>query len=135
MPRVEDIPGSPSEWLARAKADLALARIPLPDGAVYEDLCRHAQQAAEKAIKAVYLRHGWAFRYVHNLEELITGLRELGLHVPEDVGRSADLTAYAHRTRYPRVGEPVTKAEHRTAVELAAAVVVWVESELAERDG
>jgi len=48
------IPGSPSDWLRRARSDLALAKAPLPSGALYEDLCFHAQQAAEKAIKAVY---------------------------------------------------------------------------------
>ena len=49
-------PGTPKDWLARAQGDLALAQISLPEGAYYEDLCFHAQQAAEKAIKAVY-RH------------------------------------------------------------------------------
>ena len=47
-------PGSPQEWLARAKGDLALAGAPLPPGAFYEDLCFHAQQAAEEALKATY---------------------------------------------------------------------------------
>ncbi|MEJ5376514.1 MAG: HEPN domain-containing protein [bacterium] len=47
------IPGSPAEWLMLARADLALAKAPLPPGAVYEDLCFHAQQAAEKALKGM----------------------------------------------------------------------------------
>ena len=41
---------------------------PLPKGAFLEDLCYHAQQAAEKALKAVYRRNGWMFRYTHDLE-------------------------------------------------------------------
>lgn len=45
MPRNEEIPGSPLEWLAKAKEDLVLAGIPLPEGASYEPLCFHAQQA------------------------------------------------------------------------------------------
>lgn len=57
MPTERPMPGSPAEWLARARGDLALARVPLPAGGFYEDLCFHAQQAAEKAIKAVYRRH------------------------------------------------------------------------------
>jgi len=59
--------GSPENWLARAKADLALAQIELPEGGIYEDLCFHAQQAAEKAIKSVFVLHGWAFPYIHDL--------------------------------------------------------------------
>ena len=78
----ERVPGSPAEWLARAQGDLALASAPLPVGGFYEDLCFHAQQAAEKALKSVYLHYGWAFRYVHDLEELITGLRRNGLPIP-----------------------------------------------------
>jgi HEPN domain-containing protein len=79
VPQGRPIPGSPQEWLARAQGDLALARAPLPEGGFYEDRCFHAQQAAEKALKALYLSRGWAFRYVHDLEELITGLRQHGL--------------------------------------------------------
>jgi HEPN domain-containing protein len=52
MPQDRRMPGSAEDWLARAEGDLALARAPLPQGAFYEDLCFHAQQAAEKAIKA-----------------------------------------------------------------------------------
>jgi len=65
--------------LARARGDLAIAKAPLPKGAFYEDLCFHAQQAAEKALKAVYQHHGWPFRYTHDLDELIGGLRRNGL--------------------------------------------------------
>ncbi len=54
MPQDRPVPGSAEDWLARAEGDLALARVPLPEGAFYEDLCFHAQQAAEKALKAVY---------------------------------------------------------------------------------
>jgi HEPN domain-containing protein len=49
MPRESVIPGSPSDWLRRARSDLALAKMPLPDGALYEDLCFHAQQAGRKS--------------------------------------------------------------------------------------
>jgi len=67
MPHERPIPGSAEDWLARAEGDLALARVPLPKGAFYEDLCFHAQQAAEKAIKAVYQFYGKSFRYTHDI--------------------------------------------------------------------
>jgi len=41
------VPGSAEDWLSRAKGDPAIARSPLPEGAFYEDLCYHAQQAGE----------------------------------------------------------------------------------------
>lgn len=127
MPGDKPVRGSPQEWLARAQGDLALAVIPLPEGGFYEDLCFHAQQAAEKALKAVYLHHGWTFRYVHDLEELITSLRRNGLTVPEDVAEAVVLTSYAFEMRYPGHGEPVTEEESRRAVALAEAVVRWAE--------
>lgn len=128
MPGDRPVRGSPEEWLARARGDLALAAGPLPEGGFYEDLCFHAQQAAEKALKAVYLHRDWTFRYVHDLEELMTGLRRNGLTAPEDVAEAVALTSYAFEARYPGHGEPVTEAEHRRAVALAETVVRWAES-------
>ena len=69
MPPEREIPGSPADWLMRARSDLAIAKAPLPEGAVYEDFCFHTQQAAEKAIKAVYKFYSLDFRYTHDLTE------------------------------------------------------------------
>jgi HEPN domain-containing protein len=66
MQRLYPAPGSAREWLARAKGKLVLARQPLPAGGFYEDLCFHAHQAAELAIKAVYQQMGWQFDYIHD---------------------------------------------------------------------
>jgi HEPN domain-containing protein len=132
VPQDRPIPGSPQEWLACARRDLALARAPLPLGGFYEDLCFHAQQVAEKALKAVYLHCGWIFRYVRDLEELITGLRQNGLCVPEAVEDAVVLTSYAFEARYPGLAEPVSEEEYRQALELAQMVVRWAE-EMIER--
>ena len=67
MSDARQVPGSNEEWLRRAKADLALARTALPEGGVYEDLSFHAQQAAEKAIKAVYVKLGSRFAYTRDI--------------------------------------------------------------------
>ncbi len=125
MPLDQRIPGTPGEWLARARGDLALARAPLPAGALLEDLCFHAQQAAEKARKAVYQLRGWPFRYVHDIEELLLGLRRQGLSVPADLDDAVELTDYAFGARYPGTEEEVTQEEHARAVELAGRVVAW----------
>jgi len=58
MPPDESIPGSAQDWLARARGSLALAKQPKPEGAFWEDQCFLAQQAAEKALKAVYQARG-----------------------------------------------------------------------------
>jgi len=51
-------PGSAADWLRRARGNLARAKQPRPEDVAWEDLCFDAQQAAEKAIKAVYVRRG-----------------------------------------------------------------------------
>ncbi len=53
-------PDDPREWLVRARSDLALARS-RPEGVLLDDLCFHAQQAAEKAIKGALIRHSTDF--------------------------------------------------------------------------
>lgn len=116
--------------MARARGDLAIARVPLPEQAFYEDLCFHAQQAAEKALKAVYQHHGWSFRYTHDLEELISGLKEKGLDLPPDVIEADALTGFAWEARYPGFGEPVTKEEYEEALQQAETVVGWAEKEI-----
>ncbi len=127
MPRDRHTPGSAQDWLARARGDLALACAPLPDGGFHEDLCFHAQQAAEKAVKAVYQSHGWPFPYTHDLAELLAGLKDRGVAVPGEVEDAAVLAAYAWESRYPGLGEPVTADEYREAVRHAEAVVAWAE--------
>jgi HEPN domain-containing protein len=119
------IPGSPLEWLAYARRDLAMARVPLPEGGAYESLCFHAQQAAEKAIKAVYRSRGQSFRYTHDIDDLLDGLERLGIDVPEAVWEAADLTRFAWEVRYPGLGEPVSGQEYEQAVTLAEHAVEW----------
>lgn len=113
--------------MIRAKGDLALALAPLPEGGFYEDLCFHAQQAAEKAIKAVYLNKGLAFRYIHDLGELLAGLMHHDLVIPQEVIDARVLAVYASESRYPGLAEPVTIEEYREATALASKVVHWAE--------
>ncbi len=121
------IPGSPLGWLARAKGSLALAKQSKPEGAFWEDECFLAQQAAEKAIKAIYQYKGLLFRYIHDLEELGKGLEDHGVPIPPTVREAVILTKYAFETRYPGPFEPVSEEEYREAIRLAEAVVAWAD--------
>ena len=125
MPTPKHVPGTPEDWLARAEGDLALAKVALLEGGYYEDLCFHAQQAAEKAIKAIYVRHGLTFRYTHDLGELMASLRKAGIKVPPEVTGASILTGYAWEARYPGTSEPVTEEEYREAVSMVEKVVKW----------
>lgn len=103
----------------------------LPD--VYlEDLCFDAQQAAEKAFKALLIRLDVTFPYTHDLADLLTSVEEQGVSVPDSVKDAAILTDYAVIARYPGVGEPVTEEEHERAVRIAERVVERVSEQLGE---
>ena len=102
-----------------------MARVPLPEEACFEDLCFHAQQAAEKAIKAVYRYRGFGFRYTHDLEMLLTELARQGERIPEEIIDADSLTVFAWAARYPDAGEPVTADEYQKAVQKAAIVLAW----------
>ena len=65
------------------------------------DLCFEAPQCGEKAIKAVFLKHGQSFPFTHDLHKLLRLLEQNGLRVPQYVHESTELTQYAHVTRYP----------------------------------
>ena len=121
MPRDDPLPGSPREWLARAKGSLALAKQSKVKEAFWEDQCFLAQQAAEKALKAVYQSRG----HIHDLEELGKGLEDAGVGVPSEVKEAIVLTRYAVETRYPGIVEPITEEEYLQAVSLVQGVVVW----------
>ena len=72
-------PDDPREWLNRARSNLAMSRSKLP-GVYFEDLCFEAQQAAEKAIKAVLIISAINFPYVHACPTLVALGRSGGEH-------------------------------------------------------
>lgn len=74
--------------------------------------------------------HGWTFRYTHDLEELVTGLKQQGLAIPPEVDDAIVLTSFAWDARYPGLSEPVTPEEYKEAVRNAEAVVAWAEKEI-----
>ncbi|HHL34256.1 MAG TPA: HEPN domain-containing protein [Desulfobulbaceae bacterium] len=123
-------PGSAFDWLARAQGDLAIASATLPEGAFLEDLCFHAQQAAEKALKAISIHHDIPFLYTHDLDKLTTDLKHSGIEIPPAVEEATILTTFAWEARYPGTGEPVTQDEYKEAVAMAGTVVEWAVSAL-----
>jgi HEPN domain-containing protein len=120
-------PGNPAAWLRYAQSDLTLAREDPPEGVMSEMLCFHAQQAAEKAIKAVLLSKEIPFPYTHDLLRL---LEQVPGKVPTSVQDATELTTYAVLSRYPADLAPVSEEEHRQAVRWAEAVVAWAEEQM-----
>jgi HEPN domain-containing protein/predicted nucleotidyltransferase len=124
-------PTDPREWLIRAKSNLAGAGQVAP-GIELEDLCYDAQQAAEKAIKAVFIRRGLRFPYVHDLRQLLQLLDQAGVKVPKYVWKADELTRFAFEARYPGQFPPVTPRPYRRALRIAEGVVRWAERQIAK---
>jgi len=105
-------------WVERAEEDYLLARAalrrksPLTYGA-----CFHAQQCAEKYLKAILVAKGATFAKVHDLLLLSDQCAKMGALVAIDAKRLNTLSDYAVRVRYP--GEDPTPEEAREAVEIA----------------
>ena len=75
-------PGSPQDWLRYARSDLAVARQSPAADVLWETLCFHAQQAAEKSIKAVLVHRRTPFPYTHDLSDLVIRIEQSGLAWP-----------------------------------------------------
>jgi HEPN domain-containing protein len=94
-PKLRDS-GDPDEWLRHARSNLSRCRADrsLPD-VLFEDLCFDAQQAAEKALKAVLVLGGRRFPKTHDLAELLHLVAATGLRLPPEVLEAKRLTPYA----------------------------------------
>lgn len=129
MPPEPHGPDDPGEWLNRARSNLIHAKARTP-GVYLEDLCFDAQQAAEKALKAVLVERGIQFPHVHDLASLLILINQAGAETPPAVREAGRLTRFSVIARYPSVAEPVTEQEYQQAVAIAEAVVEWAGARL-----
>ena len=133
MPPEDPISEVSRQWLTEARSELTLARIEKPALVSWEALCFHAQQAAEKGLKAVLVHFQVDFPRTHSIGDLIGLLEDHGHPVPGDIQGAKGLTVYAVHTRYPfdGRGEPrttMTQEDLVQAIEIAAGVLAWAES-------
>ena len=120
-----------AEWIRRARSDLIVAGLTEDKRIAPEILVFHAQQAAEKALKALLVRRQIEFPRTHDIGLLLDLCRAAGYEGAETMSTAVSLTRYAVATRYPGEEEPVSRQEAREAVELATRVVAWAEAHLA----
>jgi HEPN domain-containing protein len=124
-------PDDPRGWLARARSNLLLAESGRQHGVFLEDLCFEAQQAAEKALKAVCVFHSLEFPKTHSLTALTGLLEQAGVPLPPEVQEAEPLTSYAVQSRYPNWDEAVTDSEYQRVLAVAGQVVIWAEKTIA----
>lgn len=71
MPSPHSSAGSPQDWLRYAQSDLELAQLGHSPRILLETLCFHAQQAAEKSIKAVLMTQNIPIPRTHSIDVLL----------------------------------------------------------------
>lgn len=121
-------PTDPHVWLSYAKSNLLLAeKGGKVKGVRLEDLCFNAQQAAEKALKAVCIANNLEFPKTHSLIRLMDIIQAAGISIPANVKEADTLTQFAVETRYPSLSEEITKQEYKEAILVASRVLFWAE--------
>ena len=127
-------PEDPREWLNRARSNLLLAKAPKRN--IYlEDLCFNAQQAVEKAIKAILIAHEVEFPYVHDITELLTTLEKTGQKIPPSIRQAERLTRFAISTRYPGIASAIRREEYQEALAVAEKVIRWARTLVRKKVG
>lgn len=122
------------EWLRWARADLAVAEI--EDRRVAPAIrAFHAQQATEKALKALLVRRQVEFPRIHALGPLLELCKSSGFSGTEALIDAVTLTRYAVATRYPGEAEPITEQDAADAAILAAQAVTWAEQQVQKSFG
>jgi HEPN domain-containing protein len=111
-------------WLLRATEDLRAGRHDLTASPpLLNDVVFHAQQCAEKSMKAYLVHREQAFRKTHNLTELGGAVAKLDATLADLMKRASLMTEFAWRFRYP--GEPtsVSRPDAEQAIDLAGEVL------------
>jgi HEPN domain-containing protein len=111
-----------SRWLRYAREDLEVAEMVIEHEQALRAACFHAQQCAEKAIKASLIFLGTPFRKVHDLELLSQELPN-DWALSKDPGRLSWLTVWAVEPRYPGALPEASEDDANTAVDQAREIL------------
>jgi HEPN domain-containing protein len=118
-----DVRKEVARWTEKAEQDFLAAErlVESGDEGLTGIVCFHAQQCAEKYLKAFLVHLGVTFPRTHDLRlllDLVPPRASLGLRREQAV----PLNRYVIEGRYPGDWEPITLAEARRALEMAQTV-------------
>lgn len=122
------------ELLERARDDEAAGAALLPVEAVSDSVVGfHAQQAVEKALKAVLAAEGADFPFTHDLALLADLCHDAGLALPGELEEVDRLSPYAVHFRYG--GKVAGTVGREDTVRWAALAIEWAEEQLESNPG
>jgi HEPN domain-containing protein len=119
-----------TEWMRHARSDMAIARMVENDEIAPEIIAFHAQQAVEKALKALLIQRQVDFPRTHVIGVLIGLCKECGYKIEENLEEATTLSRYAVASRYPRETDLITRQEAKIAADLAKQVLDWSENQI-----
>ncbi|MEE9297144.1 MAG: HEPN domain-containing protein [Phycisphaerae bacterium] len=127
----EEVVRKVQQWALYADDDLRLAQHGLSMGSEcpYRLVAYHAQQCAEKYLKAYLVLQGVDFPFTHNIS-LLLELCEDSAGWVSTLYEAERLSRYAITTRYPHEDRDVSVEHGRQAIDLAVRVRDIVRTEL-----
>lgn len=110
-------------WVEKAEHDLTNAEhtLTLVAGCPFDTVCFHAQQCAEKYLKALLIWHSVDFPRTHDLR-LLMQLVPPGVSLGLEIRQVLPLNRYSIEARYPGDWEPIGRREAEEAVAVARKV-------------
>ena len=121
------------DLLAKAAVDLLVCERLLGQGAAFfETVAFHAQQAAEKSLKALLVARQVEFPKTHDIERLVELVAIGDGALAETLADAAELTPFGVEYRYPGEYAPVTAEAANACVSLARKVHDEISKRLSE---
>jgi HEPN domain-containing protein len=119
-------------WLDKARKDLHFAKEALRQGEDFTDVaCFHAQQSAEKTLKAYLVWLKIEFPKTHLLGDLLDLIAQEDLSLENWREGLQAMTPFAVETRYPEFTLPSVE-ETKGAIQTAQEVLEFVQTRLPE---
>ncbi len=125
-----------NRWLIKAGHDLKTAQTMLiTDPPITDTVCFHAQQCAEKSLKAFLTFSDIHIEKTHFLPRLIELCRGINSSFDDLKEAAIALTDYAVEVRYPDDWREIPLNEAVKAVKNAEEIMTFVQRELHSRNG
>ncbi|HEY9246933.1 MAG TPA: HEPN domain-containing protein [Candidatus Methanoperedens sp.] len=120
--------------MAKAKDDEILLEEIISNEKVRDEIIGfHAQQAAEKQLKALLMAKNIPYRRTHDLRELIDLIKDNGIEFPEPLMEIRTLSPFAVEFRYDYIPSEEEEPFNRLkSLELVQKLRKWIENTLLE---
>lgn len=119
------------EWLKFAADDLyAAKRLLDSDYIVIGAVCYHAQQCAEKALKAYLVFKKVRPKRTHDLSDLVLDCAEFDPELNVLMEDALEINPFAHKTRYPDSGFVMEVSIAQNAIKHAQNIYDFIEAKI-----